>query len=342
MSLQLINYFQLIRLREYVQQHQEFKEAVFNNPIRIGFLLLARSAWRPVRHLLRRRDFARRTAACRPPENFEKISRFVVGEATPPSPNSLKFFPVASAPNGVENSTLAFSSENERIIFIHAYYQREAEMIFDRLAEYHDYDLLLTTSVPAIRDIFCSRFDSRRAACVEVPNYGRDVYPFLLSLGLLTLKKYKFFVKVHTKRSTHVNDGGRWFRLNLDFLLGAPAINNALFSLMDPERPCLYGVESRPVKDHWENNHLWLEALSNSSYEGTLATFIPGTMFMGTGIFLQRLFDRRLDLYPMEAEEGQLDGTLAHALERFFGQIAIDEGGTCLSIEQFLQTEGAR
>ena len=340
MSLELANHFQILRLKELVRQHQEFKEAIFHSPVRIAVGIVVRGIVRPLRKFLRRSEILRRTTACRPPQQFEQVPRYIATRNDAIDANHVLF---TTAPSRAMFATLPaihLESGNDRIIFVHAFYEREAQIIFDHLDAYPDYDVVLTTAVPAIRDAFLARFDRRRAACVEAPNQGRDILPFLLALNILDLQRYRYFIKIHTKRSAHLSDGGLWFRLNLSFLLGERTVSNAFFALLDADRPCLYGVESKPIQDHLENNRYWLEALLGRKMEQAQGQFIPGSMFMGTGVLLQRLVTRRFDMYPMEAEDGQLDGTLAHALERYLGCLATDEGGECLAIESFLTKRG--
>jgi hypothetical protein len=340
MSLELANHFQILRLQELVRQHQEFKVTVFHHPVRIALGILLRSFARPLRNYLRRPEILRRTVACRPPQQYELVQRFQVIRNDATYANHVLFAPAPSQAIPTAVPAMHLESGNDRIIFIHAFYEREAQIIFDRLDAYADYDLVLTTAVPAIREAFLARFSPSRAVCVEVPNQGRDVLPFLLALNVLDLQRYRYFIKVHTKRSQHLNDGGLWFRLNLAFLLGDCAISNAFLALLDADRPSLYGLESMPIQDHLENNRYWLEALLGGKVEQAQGLFIPGSMFMGTGALLQILAARRFDTYPMEAEDGQLDGTLAHALERYLGWLAKDQGGECLDIESFLKTRG--
>lgn len=340
MSLELANHFQILRLKVLVRQHQEFKEAIFHTPARIAVGIVVRSILRPLRNFLRRSEILRRTTACRPPQQLEHVPRFIATRNDAIDANHVLF---TAAPSHAMLTTLPavhLESGNDRIIFVHAFYEREAQIIFDRLDAYPDYDVVLTTAVPAIRDAFLARFNRRRAVCVEAPNQGRDILPFLLALNILDLQSYRYFIKIHTKRSAHLSDGGLWFRLNLEFLLGERTVSNAFFALLDADRPCLYGVESKPIQDHLENNRYWLEALLGRKMEQAQGQFIPGSMFMGTGVLLQRLVARRFDMYPMEAEDGQLDGTLAHALERYLGFLATDEGGECLAIESFLTKRG--
>jgi lipopolysaccharide biosynthesis protein len=341
MSLELANHFQILRLKELVRQHQEFKEALFHSPVRIAVGIVVRGVVRPLRNFLRRSEILRRTAACHPPQQLEQVPLFIATRNDAIDANHVLF--MAVPPHAMLATTLPaihLESGNDRIIFVHAFYERESQIIFDRLDAYPDYDVVLTTAVPAIRDAFLARFDRHRAVCVEAPNQGRDILPFLLALNILDLQRYRYFIKIHTKRSAHLSDGGLWFRLNLEFLLGERTVSNAFFALLDADRPCLYGVESKPIQDHLENNRYWLEALLGRKMEQAQGQFIPGSMFMGTGVLLQRLVARRFDMYPMEAEDGQLDGTLAHALERYLGCLATDEGGECLAIESFLKKRG--
>lgn len=341
MTLELANHFQILRLKELVRQHQEFKDALFHSPVRIALGIALRGVARPLRNFLRRSETQRRTIACRPPQQFELAPRFLATLNDTIDANHVLF---TAAPSHAVPATVPavhLDSGNDRVIFVHAFYEREAKIIFDRLDEYPDYDLVLTTPVPGIRDAFLARFDRCRAVCVEAPNQGRDILPFLLSLNILDLQRYRYFIKIHTKRSPHRSDGGLWFRLNLEFLLGDRVVSNAFFALLDAGRPCLYGVESMPIHDHLENNRYWLEALLGRKMEQARGQFIPGSMFMGTAVLLQALAARRFDTYPMEAENGQLDGTLAHALERYVGCLATDEGGECLAIESFLKNRGA-
>lgn len=340
MSLELSNHFQILRLKELVRQHQEFKEALFHSPVRIAVGIVLRGFARPLRNFLRRSETLRRTTACHPPQRFELAPRFTATCNDAIDANHVLFTAASSHAMPVAVPAIHLDSGNDRVIFVHAFYEREAQIIFDRLDEYPDYDVVLTTPVSAIRDAFLARFDRRRAMCVEAPNQGRDILPFLLALNVLDLRRYRYFIKIHTKRSSHLSDGGLWFRLNLEFLLGERIVSNAFFALLDASRPCFYGVESMPIQDHLENNRYWLEALLGRKMEQAHGQFIPGSMFMGTGVLLQRLAARRFDTYPIEAEAAQLDGTLAHALERYVGFLASDEGGECLAIESFLKKRG--
>lgn len=340
MSLELANHFQILKLKELVRQHQEFKDTLFHSPMRIALGIVLRGVARPLRNLFRRSEIKRRTTACRPPHQFELVPRFIATRNDAIDANHVLFTAAPSHAMSVPVPAVQLDSGNDRVIFVHAFYEREAQIIFDRLDEYPDYDVVLTTAVPSIRDAFLARFDRRRAMCIEAPNQGRDILPFLLALNILALQRYRYFIKIHTKRSAHLSDGGLWFRLNLEFLLGDCGVSNAFFALLNAGRPCFYGVESMPIQDHLENNRYWLEALLGRKMEQAHGQFIPGSMFMGTGVLLQKLAARRFDMYPMEAEDGQLDGTLAHALERYVGCLATDEGGECLAIESFLKKRG--
>jgi lipopolysaccharide biosynthesis protein len=227
-------------------------------------------------------------------------------------------------------------SGNRRLIILHAYYEDEANAIMDKLGQFNDYDLVLTTPIPAIRDRFLARFDPRRSACFFAANVGRDVLPFLLVLAFGDLSGYQHFVKIHTKRSSHLSHGGKWFSANVEVLIGDHRMTDRIFDLIDPNKPCIYGLECRPMTDHFRSNRHWLTFLLRTSDRDLKGRFIPGTMFAGSGEFLRQLATLNLHLHQFEAESGQLDGCLIHALERYFGHFAHTHGGECATFDSLI------
>jgi lipopolysaccharide biosynthesis protein len=159
------------------------------------------------------------------------------------------------------------------------------------------------------------------------PNRGRDILPFLLALRVIDLSRYSHFLKIHTKRSQHLHDRGRWFHNCIRLLAGSKAMTDRLFEHIDPDRCLIYGPEAASLEDHLENNRLWLTHLFRKPPEEVRGMFSPGTMCAGSGTFLRLLKEKNLHLLPAEDERGQLDGCLPHALERYFGYFAAANGG---------------
>jgi len=228
------------------------------------------------------------------------------------------------------------ASGNRKLIIFHAFYEDEADAIMDKLDQFTDYDLMLTTPIPAIRDRFLGRFDPRRSACFLAANVGRDVLPFLLLLAFQDLSGYQHFVKIHTKRSSHLSHGGKWFSANVEVLVGDKRMTDRIFELIDPRRPGIYGLECRPMIDHFRNNRHWLMFLLRGRDHNLKARFVPGTMFAGSAEFLRQLAALNLHLYQFEQERGQLDGCLIHAVERYLGHFAQAQGGECATFESLI------
>jgi lipopolysaccharide biosynthesis protein len=228
-----------------------------------------------------------------------------------------------------------------KLIILHAFYEDEANAIMDKLDQFTDYDLMLTTPIPAIRDRFLARFDPRRSACFLAANVGRDVLPFLLVLAFGDLSGYPHFVKIHTKRSSHLSHGGKWFSANVEVLVGDHRMTDRIFDLIDPKQPSIYGLECRPMTDHFRSNRHWLKYLLQTPDRNLKAHFIPGTMFAGSAEFLRQLAALNLHLHQFEEEKGQLDGCLIHALERYFGHFAQTHGGECATFDSLISKTSA-
>ncbi|MES2951062.1 MAG: rhamnan synthesis F family protein [Pseudomonadota bacterium] len=348
MSLDLLNYFENLRLRAEVQRHTLLWDFVLHHPVRA----VAKSILLPfvvVARLFRNHFHARKVAhlviSNLPSNEVFAESCLQVGVENTERNQFIVQLPVYG--NGVvtvtaiPNFQLRLKSANSKLIIVHAYYEEEALRIFENLKAYRDYDIVLTTSNPAIKNNFNGLFESNRSACFLVPNIGRDVLPFLITLKLLDLTPYTHFVKVHTKRSKHLSDRGSWFRRNIEFLIGQKIITDRIFAHISSERPSIYGVECLSLHDHLDNNWNWLQFLFGQSPKNIEGRFIPGTMFAGSVTFLRELAQKNLHLLRLEEENGQLDGCLVHALERYFGYLATSGGGECNTLETLAFGESA-
>lgn len=338
MSLELVNFLENVRLRSQLEQQEARLNLITNHPLRLVYLLtpqLLRALYRFIRNHTRAMRASQLVVSQPAPSHLCNEEEFHVA----PLANAQNQYVVSFKPMD-ERSALPLSSfklklksGRRKLVIIHAYYIEEAIQILDRLKSFDDYDIALTTSNSFIKDYFSKLFDVERSACFYVPNIGRDVMPFLLICKLLDLSNYTHFVKIHTKRSQHLADGGRWFRLNINSLIGHPLMTDAFFDRIDDQQSSIYGIECLTLHDHLENNVNWLTFLFQKQPHSVEGSFIPGTMFIGSAKFIKALSERNLHLLSLEEEAGQLDGCLVHALERYFGYFAKTCGGECRTLD---------
>jgi lipopolysaccharide biosynthesis protein len=141
-------------------------------------------------------------------------------------------------------------------------------------------------------------------------------------LPLIAADGFAYLVKVHTKKSTHRNDGDSWRRDLYYKLLTQKAMAGALHDFVrDPEIGIL-GPAGHvvPMSFYWGSNALAVEKLACrlgiSPAELPRCNFVAGTMFFARTAALAPLADLALGDEDFEAESGQVDGTFAHAVER--------------------------
>lgn len=169
----------------------------------------------------------------------------------------------------------------------------------------------------------------------QVPNRGRDIAPLLVAfreevMGLDVIGH------IHTKKSLYTgSEQERWRHYLLDSLLGSPErIGWILGTLQaDPKLGLVY-PESYHGVPLWA--HTWLSnvpvcdalalqlgiALDHQRY----IDFPAGSMFWARVDALRPLYELDLPLQAFPTEEGQVDGTLQHAVERMFGVITRHQG----------------
>lgn len=227
-----------------------------------------------------------------------------------------------------ELSPIELTPSSNTAIVVHAFYMDEFKAILAALPD-RNYDLIVTTPHDPRGVEAIIAFSGRSGRVLYVPNRGRDIFPFihLLNCGLATA--YKEICKLHTKRSLHRPDAKEWFENCLTGLLSAERYDYATNRLGADG----VGIVSPPsLLARTENisasvKHLrWLAAKSGFVFKEEDVIFPAGSMFWATGKALEPITSLGLSLRDFEGECAQLDGTLAHALERFIGLAAIRSG----------------
>lgn len=163
----------------------------------------------------------------------------------------------------------------------------------------------------------------------RVDNRGRDVAP-LLVVFCDEIAKYDYVCHVHSKKSLYTGrEQTGWRRYLLDGLMGDVNQVYRTFYLLetDPDIALVY-PESYPeityMAHTWMSNKDTREWLMtkigcyNTEYP-MFVDFPLGTMFWGRVEAILPFFKANIKLEDFPKEEGQKDGTIAHAFERCLG-----------------------
>jgi lipopolysaccharide biosynthesis protein len=155
-------------------------------------------------------------------------------------------------------------------------------------------------------------------------NRGRDIAPFLTMLPDIVARNFNYILKLHTKKSLHSRHGTRWREQLYDYL----AEDGQLRSNMDMmEKDAAIGITSHPryivpMRTNWYPNEKRIRELAARMLPDKIDidgdAFVAGSMFLARTAALVPLMNLSLVQAMFEPEQGQKDGTLAHAVERAF------------------------
>jgi len=169
-----------------------------------------------------------------------------------------------------------------------------------------------------------------------VENIGRDIAPMIVALGS-ELSQHEVILHIHSKRSPHNILLRGWRRYLLESLLGntqrvstilqqfvkSPSLGILFPLVFNPIRPCMN------IGDNYNN----MVKLANKHGKGKNVIdsikedyFPAGSMFWFRGEAIKPFINMQLALQDFDRENGQSDGTLAHAIERMFIYFAEDCG----------------
>jgi hypothetical protein len=241
------------------------------------------------------------------------------------------------APQFLTSSGIIDMAQNKRsndlAVVIHIFYEDLFEEIKNYLHNLTHFDLYISIqkSKSGLKDRIFASFPDAKILYIE--NRGRDILPFIYIYRNISLLNYKYLLKIHTKKSPHLEDGSTWRTDIYRKLLGSSeTINSAMLALDSNPAIGIIGPKGH-VLDYrffWENSKRRTEELVKrvgiSLKENYSFSFVAGTMFWAKPDALRYLSLLPIDLQEFEFEPLGIDGALVHALERFIG-LTIEEAG---------------
>ncbi|WP_195164639.1 rhamnosyltransferase WsaF family glycosyltransferase [Mesorhizobium sp. NBSH29] len=176
-----------------------------------------------------------------------------------------------------------------------------------------------------------------------VPNVGRDIAPKYIAFRDI-YSRYPAFVHIHSKKSPHAGDTYKnWRSYLLSHLLGSKDIVRSNLHLLSQGR---IGVVYPKHADVVRNVINWgydfdiaatlLDRIGIKLNADMVLEFPSGSMYWGRSAAISKILDLDLQVSDFPPEEGQVDGTLAHAIERAL-LIFVEASG-----HQWVRTEKAR
>lgn len=213
--------------------------------------------------------------------------------------------------------------------FIHAFYAELIEDLLDLvLPGAEGAHFFVTTDNEEKADSIRTLMDRRgigQATIRVVPNRGRDMAPRFVWLKN-EIRSVEYAVFLHTKKSKHIQAGNEWRDYLWSELVGTTSLianilatfaaNPALGMLAPYHWPEL--TKHQPL--NWGYNfpavQLLLDSLGGALYATTPLDFPSGSMYWVRTQALSGFLDLDLQIEQFEEELGQVDGTMAHVIER--------------------------
>ncbi|MBR4152956.1 MAG: hypothetical protein IKT98_08370 [Selenomonadaceae bacterium] len=189
-------------------------------------------------------------------------------------------------------------------------------------------DVYISTDLPekklAIENAFAD-FDKGKVTIKIFPNRGRDIAAAFVGFREI-YKNYDVCVHLHSKKSPHAkNRLADWRNHLYKNLLGSPEIVSGILQILSNEKVgAVFPQYFNPIRVfiNWGANYLlaknFLRGLGIEIDNRNLIEFPAGSMFWFKTKALAPLFESNLTFDDFPDELGQVDGTLAHAIERTF------------------------
>ncbi|WP_150295298.1 glycoside hydrolase family 99-like domain-containing protein [Sphingobium estronivorans] len=191
------------------------------------------------------------------------------------------------------------------------------------------FDLFISVSrnseVIVAEAAFAEIGNARRIVAAAFPNLGRDIGPMIAGFGR-RLAPYDLVIHMHSKKSHHTPEKRDWALQMGHHLLASRGHATGMLDLFadDPDLGLVFPVyhSSARRQIRWGANFPSCQKLMARMgvrlLEKDLTPFPAGSFFAIRGEVLRPLLAGEIGFSDFAPEGGQVDGTLAHAIERLF------------------------
>lgn len=239
-------------------------------------------------------------------------------------PESGRVEDVISIPFSFNYDASPFSSEIG--IFLHAFNLELLPEIIKLIRNVERFYLYVSTDTAEKKkfiELYLREFGIENFEVRKLENRGRDIAAKLYGFRDV-YSKHELVLHLHTKKSSHTPSLSNWGNFLLQNTIGTRDFVESIFELF-AQFPDL-GVVAPPTFPRifstigWGPNFSYCQVIASRMgikiTQNTPIDFPAGSMFWARTKALQPLLDLNLDASDFEEEKGQIDGTLAHALER--------------------------
>lgn len=216
-------------------------------------------------------------------------------------------------------------------VHIHVFYEEMLDELIRLLKRLPcEFVLLVSTREDADIAAMQSKLEALLPAAGQViirptPNRGRDMAPWLV-LFREEIRRSSLFLHLHGKKSLHNGYHKGWFEFLGHSLLGSAYVAQQMLGLFarDSDLGMVapgYWPMLRRAPNYGKARDLCrhLAARIGITLPELCTDFPAGGFFCCRSAILEPLLDLDLDFKDFPVEEGQICGTLAHAIERFLG-----------------------
>jgi Rhamnan synthesis protein F len=183
-------------------------------------------------------------------------------------------------------------------------------------------------------------FGPGRCVIRVFPNRGRDIAPFLVGFRD-EIGRYDVIGHFHSKNSRHNDILFGWREYSFRQLFGSPTVvGSVLYALQSGHVDFLFPdhfgsvIQSLNYGFDYEHMKRLLARIGVSFSKDVLLEFPSGSMFWARSRALAPLLELNLQFEDFPPEQGQIDGTLADAIERCFLFLVEQAGGRWAKIVQ--------
>ncbi|WP_435168768.1 rhamnan synthesis F family protein [Falsirhodobacter sp. 1013] len=213
-------------------------------------------------------------------------------------------------------------------VFMHVFYEDVLEKLLHHVRRIpQPYRLYISTT--ASNDLDNIAALAPEAEVRVFPNKGRDIWPKLWGFAD-KYEQHDVVLHVHTKKSVHSGLLRNWLDSILTSLLADGAGIDAIINELRSDRAGIVSPAVHPSQRkhcRWKKNFAEAEKLARRldlqiRDDNETFDFPAGSMFWARTDVLSPLVRLKLSQDDFPPEQGQTDGTPAHAIERLYGVLA--------------------